>query len=157
MGRQSSDRRCRGCVYVLGRSGGRLRHSNRDGGTSDGGCDVSDQVLYPLLCGWPPVLRVFVSKAGKHGSETKLCHGFSENLSRVSRANVRQYCRRLSLRHQLQERCVHRRCPAGSLVMMDLFRVSSGNKGFHPKFLRRFLKVKSNVKRRTFGPGKISY
>jgi len=45
----------------------------------------------------------------------------------------------------------------GTTDLIHSFRVLSGKKGFPQKSSRRFLEVRSNVKRMTFGTGEIHY
>ena len=155
VGWQGSDRRCRGRVHVLGRPGGRIRCSDRGGGTPDGRCDLSNQVLYPLLCGRAAVLRVFVSTTGKDIPNPDDTTVYSERPLCVIRDSL---CRCLPSRHRLREWCVPRFFSAGSRGTTDLIhpsRASNGRKRFPQRSLPRFPKAKSNAKRTTFSMGEI--
>ena len=92
LGWQSSDRRCRGCVRILGRPGGRIRYSNWNGGTPDGSRDVSDQVLYPLLCGRSSMPRISCSRRVSRVPNSGDATVFSDNFSCVTRDNPRRLC-----------------------------------------------------------------
>ena len=76
------------------------------------------------------------------------------------RDNLRPFCRRLPSRHRSRERCVFVAALPVLVETINLvhpFRVLNGKKRFPQKSLHRFLKVKSDVKRTTFGTGEVCY
>ena len=85
---------------------------------------------------------------------------YSGDLYHCNRDNLRRSYRPPPSRHRPQELCVSCGCSAGSRGLTNLtlpYRVSNGNKGFPRKYLHRFLKAKSNVKRTAFVTRVIYY
>jgi len=112
-------------------------------------CCVDGQPCYACSC--PRRVSMIWNPAN-----SMVCSG---NFYCETRNNPRRSCRLIPSKLRLRERCVLASALlpfAGTTHLIHSFRVSSGRKGFPQRFLRRFPRVRSDVKRTTSSTSGVS-